>query len=99
LNSIKLEHLRYDQGITRLGACAIDINTHLIEDTIGMRFVVYHELGHWFGLDHSDGIMQKSYNTKDDQLWVRENWRELLNKHFARIKRLQEARIYRRRYS
>ena len=86
LNWIRMGHLRGIQGETCFdNGGTIEINEHLTEDSIGMKFVVYHEIGHWFGLDHSTGIMKENYNA-DDTEYVRENWNELLNDYFAKLK-------------
>lgn len=65
----------------------IQINENLIEDSIGLRFVLYHELGHWLGLDHSDGIMTKAYNSESDSAYVKENWDILCKDYFDKLKR------------
>lgn len=85
LNWIRMGHLRGIQGETCLDNGTIEINEHLKEDSIGMKFVVYHEIGHWYGLDHSDGIMKPNYNS-DDTEWVRENWDALLEDYFNKLK-------------
>jgi len=88
LNYIKLfsQERPSFQGQTSFEDGTIIINENLIEDTIGTKFVFYHELGHWFGLDHSTGIMKESYNTKEDMEYVRDNWDELLEDYFDKLK-------------
>ncbi len=75
------------QGQTDLENGTIEINQGLIDDSIGMKFVIYHELGHWYGLDHSDGIMKVNYNSSDIK-WIQENWEQLLKEHLQKIKNL-----------
>lgn len=90
LQWIKLYDSNYEQGITNLLYGTIKINDELIGDTIGMKFVVYHELGHWFGLDHKSGtMMNANYNKHEDMEWVRDNWDELVEEHFNKIKNRQ----------
>lgn len=80
----------YDcQGVTSFDNNTIHINEWLSEDTVGTRLVFYHELGHWFGLGHSEGIMAKSYNSERDSAYVRENWNELVNNYFIKLKDAQ----------
>lgn len=89
LKWMKSDCIKGAQGVTDFYDHSIEINRHLSHDSVGMRFVVYHELGHWFGLDHGSGIMQRSYSTRHDRTWVMEGWDGLLNKHFDDIKRMQ----------
>lgn len=85
LQWMRFGHLHGMQGETDIDCGTIEINEYLEEDSIGMRFVIYHELGHWFGLEHSDGIMQESYNARDTE-WVKENWDTLLDDYFTKLK-------------
>ena len=45
-----------------------------------------HEIGHWLGLDHSEGIMKENYNSKEDMEYVRDNWDELKNDYLDKLK-------------
>lgn len=73
------------QGQTCFDDSTILIYEPLLEDSIGTKFVLYHELGHWYGLGHSDGIMKENYNS-DDTEWVKENWDVLLEDYFDKLK-------------
>lgn len=86
LDYLHFEHSHSVQGVTDFYDKDIAINTHLEKDTIGMRFVVYHEIGHWMGLEHGKGIMQKSYSTENDMEWAKENWDELTENFFNKLK-------------
>lgn len=85
LTWIRMGHLQGIQGETCFDDGTIQINEDLLKDTIGIKFVVYHEIGHWYGLDHSTGIMKPNYNSSDTE-YVRENWDELLNDYFTKLK-------------
>lgn len=84
LDWMRFYHSHSVQGLTDLHNGTIEINEHLLEDSIGMKFVVYHEIGHWFGLEHSNGIMKKNYNSNDTE-YVRENWNELAENYFNKL--------------
>lgn len=86
LRYIHLAHTHVWQGQTSFCDATIEINEELIHDSIGMKFVVYHELGHWLGLEHSDGIMKENYNSLEDMEMVRDNWDELSENFFSKIK-------------
>jgi Zn-dependent peptidase ImmA (M78 family) len=92
LEYIHLGHPRGCQGITDLENGTIEINEHLSEDKVGTKFVVYHELGHWFGLGHASGrnIMKVSYDSYKDSAMVAENWDELMDDFFNEIKNTQD---------
>lgn len=76
-----------DQGETDFNDNTIFINKNLLDDTIGLKFVIYHELGHWLGLHHSrSGIMKQTYN-KDDQQEVQDNWDNLREEYFTNLKK------------
>lgn len=74
-----------DQGYTDYTNEVIRINYRLLNDTIGLRFVLYHELGHWLGLRHSEGIMKDCYGPSDTQ-WVEDNWDALKEQYFKKLK-------------
>lgn len=88
LNSMRFGYPYKAQGVTDFDNCSIKINRYLADDSVGMKFVIYHELGHWFGLNHSKGIMQSSYNTREDMEWARDNWQELSFNHFLKLKEI-----------
>ena len=90
LDWIRFEHSNYEQGITDSYNKNILINENLLKDSVGMKFVLYHEIGHWLGLHHSNGMMKTSYNTKYDMEYVRDNWLELKNNYFAKLKGWQD---------
>lgn len=71
---------------------SFQINDRLAKDSIGMKFVIYHELGHWFGLDHSNGIMKENYSSSDTE-WVKENWSELVENYFNKLKTIQNGGV------
>lgn len=86
IQGIKVGHSDEWQGIT---SCHdIKINKHLQKDTIGMKFVFYHELGHWFGLNHGDEktIMKENYSTEYDLEFVKDNWDYLVEDYFEKLK-------------
>lgn len=72
-------------GYTDYSDEVIRINAGLLDDPIGLRFVLYHEIGHWLGLRHSDGIMKDSYGPSDTQ-WVQDNWDTLKREYFEKLK-------------
>lgn len=74
------------QGQTNFFSECIYVNEKLLADSIGTKFVVYHEIGHWLGLEHTNGIMQPSYSSKYHSLYIQENWEILLNDYFIKIK-------------
>lgn len=74
-----------DNGYTDYTDRVIRINTRLLEDTVGLKFVLYHEFGHWLGLRHSKGIMQTSYGSSDS-LEVANNWDDLREEYFNSLK-------------
>lgn len=78
--------LHNTQGLTDFDTDCVVIDEDLIKDSIGVKFVMYHELGHWMGLNHSEGIMKSSYSTKHDQQWVQDNWTQLVEEHFTKLK-------------
>lgn len=43
----------------------INIRESILKDSVGTKWVVYHELGHWYGLEHThdSGIMDDGYST------------------------------------
>lgn len=88
ISDVEFGHSHEWQGITSIykNEGDIRINEHLTQDTVGMKFVFYHELGHWFGLDHGDGIMTESYDSKRDSAYVREHWNELVDDYFQKLK-------------
>lgn len=49
----------------------INIRESILDDSVGLKWVVYHELGHWYGLEHSEeaGIMMDGYG-KEISEWV-----------------------------
>jgi len=65
-------------GITYLNSGEIYINYNLLDNETGLRMVIYHELAHWYGLDHIDyGIMQPNYDECDClNEDFEENWTE-----------------------
>lgn len=85
LNWMRFTHHCSFQGQTDYDDKTIQINGQLILDTIGLKFVIYHELGHWMGLGHGEGIMKESYGSEDRE-WARKNWNELLRDYFDKIK-------------
>jgi len=58
----------------------IFINSDLLTDYSIYQITLYHELGHWFGLDHKNGIMSK--NSK--------NIYKILNKWDKNVERLMK---------
>ena len=92
LDWIKFGHSHKIQGITDLCDGTIQINDRLAKDSIGMKFVIYHELGHWFGLNHSTGIMKENYNESDTEL-VKENWDKLVKNYFNKLKSIQNGGV------
>ena len=66
----------------------IQISYMLMKDTIGLKMTLYHELGHWFGLEHVDAIdiMMPSYTSCEDSAWVRDNWAELKINYFKKLR-------------
>lgn len=76
------------QGETDFECGTIEINNLLLSDKVGTKFVVYHELGHWMGLRHSEGIMKESYSSSDSAL-VAEKWDELMEDYFNKLKNAQ----------
>lgn len=46
------------------------INKHKIDSYIDIKIILYHELGHWFGLNHNDGkIMENKMTFFDLDKW------------------------------
>lgn len=86
LDWMQFGDLNHLQGLTDLYDGTIEFKRVLTEDTIGMKFVVYHELGHWMGLEHSNGIMKYFYNTNEDMEWAKNNWDELVADYFNKLK-------------
>jgi hypothetical protein len=82
-NSRDFYHL---QGLTLFDYKVIYLNEKLLKDTVGLKLVFYHELGHWFGLEHSDNIMTTKYDTKVNSNFAKENWTELVDNYFAKLK-------------
>jgi hypothetical protein len=78
------------QGLTDFNNCSITIDSSLLQDTLGTKFVMYHELGHWMGLEHGEGIMKANYNTNDDYEWVLANWDQLVEDHFNKLKEIKQ---------
>lgn len=87
INSISCGRLRTCQGLTDLDAGTIRFDDRLQNDTVGMRLVFYHELGHWFGLDHSNKVMMKSYNSKRDSTYTKIHWSDLVDDYFVKLKK------------
>ncbi len=86
INNVVFGYSHSWQGITFMNNGEIQINKTLINDSIGMKFVFYHELGHWFGLNHDDGIMTENYNSEHDSFYVKENWDALVKDYFEKLK-------------
>lgn len=70
-------HTDYTERVIRINAC-------LLEDTVGLKFVLYHEFGHWLGLRHGKGIMKESYGSCDS-VEVADNWDALREQYFERL--------------
>lgn len=64
LNSITVETDLDAWGVTYHDSKSIVIDEELLKDNIGIRHVMYHELGHWYGKDHHDHgcIMHDGYS-------------------------------------
>lgn len=39
----------------------VRIQKKAFHDSLSIRWIVYHELAHWYGLEHSNGIMEDGY--------------------------------------
>lgn len=77
------------QGLTCFDDGTININKNLLSDTIGMKFVVYHEIGHWLGLSHDEcTLMTRSYGTESDSGYVKANWKMIKNEYFEKLKQI-----------
>jgi len=65
----------------------IHLNYLLLEqgDSIGIRFCLYHELGHWLGLEHGKGIMRKAYDSEFAP-YVKDAWPALVEDLFDKLK-------------
>ncbi|CAG7580762.1 MAG: putative hydrolase [uncultured marine phage] len=67
---------------------SIFINENTMSDPKLFRLTIYHELGHWFGLDHcgcDDEIMQ-DYKYDDKLIYIYEHWDVLVIKMMYDIK-------------
>jgi hypothetical protein len=71
------------------------LDKNLLSDTVSLQKVLYHELGHWYGLSDIDTtrnlailryrIMNKYYDTSY-KLIIHKNWNYLLDEYFTELK-------------
>ena len=75
--------------MTNINKRTIFINSQLVNDTIGLKKTLYHEIGHWFGLSDTDneGIMKRSYNLEQDAAISIEYWDKMVDGYFTELKR------------
>ena len=66
----------------------IYIQENVLEYPEGLRWVAFHEIGHFLGLDHSDGIMTKEVDIT--RTYSESEWNSLVQDHFTKIKALPE---------
>jgi len=80
---------RHLQGLTIPDLGVIYLNKELLKDSIGLKRVFYHELGHWFGLkdsDNIDEIMAYRYDTDESADYTMVNWSKLVDDYFDKLK-------------
>lgn len=68
----------------------IVLDERLLYDFKLFKFVLYHELGHWFGLKHcncTDSIMLNKYSKEDVELLI-ENWNINTKIFFEKVKEI-----------
>lgn len=61
LEEMEEKHL---QGVCSHWYDVVKLNPKLYKegDTVGLKHVLYHELGHWYGEEHGRGIMSSNYS-------------------------------------
>lgn len=64
----------------------IEIQPKALFDSISIRWVVYHELAHWYGLEHSNGIMEDGYTKEISTIVKTYEWDLLVYDLFSKLR-------------
>ncbi len=104
----KIQAIGFDKAVGRMGCQGVTsmfdekdtlrgmINFRerlFLTDSIGFLFVMYHEFGHWLGLEHDEiQMMKRSYTTEDDKAWVEKNWDDIRDEYFKTLNKHNKKR-------
>lgn len=81
----------YLERDTLRGTIKIDYALLADKDTFGIRFVLYHELGHWLGLEHNECfIMRKNYSPQIKEVATEDDWGNMKWEMFRKLKQKRD---------